>query len=267
MIIDCFMFNGEKEILDIRLNVLDDYVDQFVIVEAQTTFSGQKKPLYYLNHIDRYDKWKNKIKYFVIDENYTDEEIKQAMESPNTEYGKGAKHWVHEFLQKESIKKSLTHLNDEDTVFISDCDEIWNPDTLTKLKDGVYRLHQKMYVYYLNNRSSEDWYGTIVGKYRSIKDACLNHLRTRESEKIENDGWHFSSMGGVDELRRKINNSYTSESNNTSEVQAKLAERYGKEDFLGRPEQRVFALDESGWPEYLKINREKYAPLCSNPVL
>ena len=34
-IYDCFMFSDENMLLDIRLNVLNKYVDQFVIVESK----------------------------------------------------------------------------------------------------------------------------------------------------------------------------------------------------------------------------------------
>ena len=66
MICDVFTFNGEYDLLEIRLNILDKYVDQFVIVEAPTTFSGKSKPLYYEQGKDRYKQWHDKIKYFVI---------------------------------------------------------------------------------------------------------------------------------------------------------------------------------------------------------
>ena len=42
-IYDCFTFNDENEILEIRLNELDKYVDYFVIVEFGETHQGNKK--------------------------------------------------------------------------------------------------------------------------------------------------------------------------------------------------------------------------------
>ena len=46
-IVDVFPFFNELDLLDIRLNVLDPYVDCFIISEATKTFSGLDKPLYY----------------------------------------------------------------------------------------------------------------------------------------------------------------------------------------------------------------------------
>ena len=42
-IYDCFIFNNEVELLELRLNILNDVVDKFVIVEGNFTFSGTKK--------------------------------------------------------------------------------------------------------------------------------------------------------------------------------------------------------------------------------
>ena len=46
-IFDAFLFFNELELLEIRLNTLAPYVDYFVITEADVTFSGKPKPLYY----------------------------------------------------------------------------------------------------------------------------------------------------------------------------------------------------------------------------
>lgn len=263
MIVDCFTFCGEYDLLEIRLNVLNDYVDQFIIIEAPTTFSGQIKPLYWAERDERFEEWEHKIKYFVIDENYSDEEIALAESSPNTQ---GAYHWKHEFLQKESIKKALTHLKDDDLVFIGDVDEIWE---LTGVPlqyiygdmpySGVFKLGLKVYSYYLNNRSSEIFYGTIIGKYKDIKDECLNHLRMN-ARKCDICGWHFTSMGGIELVRRKLNDSYTEETYNNDWVKLHLEDNIvNNKDFLGRS--FTYKTDESEWPQYLKDNRDKYVHL------
>lgn len=253
-IIDCFTFNGEYDLLEIRLNILNDFVDQFIIVEAPTTFSGSVKPLYYKLQEKRYENFKDKIKYYVVEEQYSSEEISRAERSPNT---RGAEHWKREFLQKESIKKALTHLKDEDVVFIGDVDEIYQP---LLPNETVVKLRLRVYTYFLNNRSSEKFWGTILGYYKNIKNECLNHLRS-DSYKVPVDaGWHFTSMGGYEEVKRKLENSYTRESYWTPQVENNLADNVANsKDFLGRG--FTYTVDESEWPQYLKDNREKYAHL------
>src|SRR3990167_8510956 len=150
MIVDVCTYNGEKELWDIHYNILKEWVDEFIVCEAPTTFSGKPKPLYFKDIKDNYN-----VNYFVIDENYTDKEIKLAENSLNTF---GAAHWKHEFLQKESIKKALIHLQDDDIIFIGDCDEIWQPN---QFYPDLGKLKLRVYTYYLNFRSSEQFWGTL----------------------------------------------------------------------------------------------------------
>ena len=68
-------------------------------------------------------------------------------------------------------------------------------------------------------------------------------------------------MGGVTELRRKLNDSYTDESYNTAPVQLALEDNVAnKKDFLGRD--FVYKKDTSQWPEYLLSHKKKYQHLC-----
>ena len=53
-VFDAFPFFNELEMLEIRLNVLDDVVDRFVLVESTLTFSGRPKPLWYADHRARF---------------------------------------------------------------------------------------------------------------------------------------------------------------------------------------------------------------------
>ncbi len=237
-IYDIFTYNGEKEILDIRLNILYDHVDQFIIVEAPTTFSGLKKPLYFKEQEVYFTKFADKIKYFIINDYPNDIDIlKLADESSNVPKD-GPEHWKREFYQKESIKKALVNLKDNDICFIGDVDEIWNPKTkIAYRKNDIYKLEQMVYSYYLNNRSNEKWYGTLATKYINIKNNCLNHLRTQNKTiytYVKNGGWHFTSMGGIEEVRRKLNDSYTDETYNTTTARKILEDKFGENDYLNK---------------------------------
>lgn len=260
-VIDCFAYNGESDILKLHLEILNPYVDKFVICEAKTTFSGKQKPLYFFRD-QRWFKsaWK-KIHYHVIDEHYTIEEMDLAQKSPNT---KGAQHWKREFLQKESIHKALRNIKakDDDTIFVGDVDEIINPEADYTIEKPT-KAKLDVYAYYLNNRSSEQFSGTLIAQYGDIKDNCLNHLRSNSPSTKKQIGWHFTSMGGYEEVKRKLNDSYTEESYNTKDIQSKLEKRVTKgTDYLGRD--FTFSLDESNWPLYLKENRENFKHLLLN---
>ena len=44
---DAFIFFNELDLLDIRLNILNDKVDYFVLIESTISHAGKDKPLYY----------------------------------------------------------------------------------------------------------------------------------------------------------------------------------------------------------------------------
>ncbi len=254
MVLDICLYNGEEELWDLHHNMLKPYVDKFVICEAPTTFSGVSKPLYFERIQYKYPD----VTYYVIDENWTEEEKLLAWNSPNTQ---GAAHWTREFLQKESMKKALVSLDGSDLVFVGDVDEIWNPMAMRNIKAFPLRLKLEVYTYYLNNKSSEQFWGTLVAPYYAIKNTCLNHLRTRAPKSKKNLGWHFTSMGGEVSLRKKLTDSYTQESYAKPIVLDNLAYNIeNSKDFLGRNFQ--YTIDESGWPQYLKDNRETFKELC-----
>lgn len=248
MVIDVITFNGELDTLDIRLGILNDVVDRFIIVEATETFSRKPKELSFFHNNPRYLKYLDKITYFVIDD-FTDKKVlDMAYASDNT--GNKETHWVYEFYQKEKIKDALIGLDDEDIVFVSDCDEIWNPELVKyPFEDKVYKPLQNLtYIYYVNQRTDENWThftGTIVTKYKNIKDTCLNHLRTHSKNTyafIENGGWHFNALGGrslkINSFKHPV---YTDSYMKTREIGARV--------------------DETGLPQYLLDNREAYKHL------
>ena len=261
MVYSVFTFNGESAILKLHLSILWDYVDKFIIVEANKTFTGLDKPFYLLRDYRFFKPWWKKIHYYQLND-WDDVELwEQAIKSPNT---KGASHWAREFYIKESIHKALKHsgVKDNDTLFIGDVDEIIDPTTEFE-SGGPVKAKLRVYSYFLNNRSNEEFWGTLICQYKDIKDKCLNHVRSDKSlySKGKPLGWHMTNMGGVEEIRRKLNSSYTDESYNTKEVQELLEKRFKEsKDYLGRS--FTFTLEESEWPKLLKENKDKYLPLC-----
>lgn len=248
MVIDLFYFNNELDILEIRLNILNDVVDKFVIIEARETFSGVSKPLYYLENKERFAKWNDKIIHCIVETG--DKELEtMALLSPNT--GKGEHYWLREFYQKEYAKNALTFCSDSEIVFISDVDEIWNPKVVLFMRsiDDIYKPKQLPYLYYLNQRTDEDWLGwtgTIFTCYKNIKKACINHLRTdsmTEYKVIDNGGWHFNSIGGQEKKRQAFQHPVYEDDN-----------EWKRREINKR-------IDESDLPEYLINNKEKWKKL------
>lgn len=245
--IDVITYNGEQELFDLRYNILKDYIDEFRVFEFDQTFSGVPKPRLFVQNL-------HKVKTFYITQDVWSKYYGLALKSPNTQFGMGAEHWIREFCQKESIKEFLTDLEDNDLIYMGDCDEIYK-DFEPK---GVEKLKLKVYTYWLNNRSDEEFWGTIIGYWKDIKDKELNQLRTNALKTTDECGWHFTSLAPY--LRQKLTDSYTSETYANDFVLQNL-DRKVKEnkDFLGRGFK--YQIDESEWPEYLKNNKEKYKHL------
>ena len=57
-IFDCFMYYDEEMILDLRLNILNEYIDYFIIVESTFNHNGKKRKLEF--NLKNFDKFKKK---------------------------------------------------------------------------------------------------------------------------------------------------------------------------------------------------------------
>lgn len=201
MIYDCFTFFNEYTILDIRLNTLYDYVDKFIIVEATRSHQNLPKPLYFEENKDKYIKFLDKIIHVVIDS------------YPEHSY------FSYEAHQRDEIYTKLKGVaSDDDIVFISDADEIWNP----KVIDTVNLEHKKLYswasyicYHYFNLVAQKEyWYQPKYCLFSTLKEYCDNQklklthdvLRNKQDCISKNDivllqnlgGWHFSYTEDVE---------------------------------------------------------------------
>lgn len=240
MVYDCTQLYNELDLLEIRLNILDPYVDYFCIGQSRQTFSGKEKPLYFDIHDKRWDKWRHKIKTAVTPNYYTNDAFVMAG------------------LQKNNLIKFLGHCQPEDTIYYGDVDEIWTPQT----EEG--KLQQLNYSYYLNNRSSEEWQGTNVFKFKNIKS--LNEIRADHSKILPNGGWHFTNIGGADQIRLKLE-AYDHQEFNQENIKQSIEEKIKNgEDYVGRKvdwQGKPFVMwkSEVDLPQYLKDNKNVWIKL------
>lgn len=275
-VVDVFPFFNELELLELRLTMLTPYVDNFVIVECEQTFSGGEKPLYFSNNRQMFNKWRHKITLHIVDnplQNRRDLRarlstvgdssldqwiLKETASSPLTA---GSFHWKQEFFQKESARKALIGLDDRDVVFYGDLDEIWNPQmTFDWNEQLIYRLKQSVYMYWLNNRSSEVWQSAFFAPYRTVRNQLLNDLRAgrsiNEYRYVDSGGWHFTFQGGEERIRRKIE-AYGHQEFNNKRIKSRVMERLKKnQDIFGRDHK--FVRDENDLPPELKEFRQKF---------
>ena len=66
MIYDCFSYWDEDLLLDLRMNILDDYVDFFIVVEGNKTWQNNSKKLRFDKN--KFSKFKKKIIYIPVED-------------------------------------------------------------------------------------------------------------------------------------------------------------------------------------------------------
>ena len=279
-IYDCFNFFNELDILELRLNILHEHVDYFVVVESSVTHSGQPKPFFLEENMDRFSKFSDKLINYKIHDTPEDFiNLPPASDPPLSEvYGyiitqtnrfnrRTQPDYGRDFFQKESVRRALVECRDNDLILFSDADEIPNPEVFKNIKDlsldnNLYHFHQNMYCYYLNLLKQTDWRGTRLGLYKNIKKISLNELRGDNtlSLPIFDGGWHFSFMGGEEMVKKKIT-SYSARDLATPHVLDNIASNMNTNvDPFFRGGLTKTEID-STFPDYLVRNKEKYSEM------
>ncbi len=258
MIIDCFIFYNEFQMLDLHLKELDPIVDYFVIVEADKTFTGKEKPLYFEEKKYDYLDYLDKIIHVIV------------KDMPDTETA-----WDREAHQRNCIQRGLDELNlkDEDIIILCDVDEITDTTLLKTLKQsqvtGLFALEQDFYYYNFNCQMNEKWYYAKFFNYGFLKQTGLKlqQMRTatmiQSGEKrfpvrgVKNGGWHLSYFGDTEYIMNKIKNFSHQEFNTEQFTDPKhIEEQITKcEDLFGRGNliKRVEISEESYLPNNWKM--------------
>ncbi len=205
MIYDCFTFRDELDILELRLSILDKVVDNFVICEANKTFTNQPKDYIFLKEFERFEKWIPKITYCPIELDDTGLDFTQKDNS----YNPTSPSWQFEYQQRSALIYGLENIQPDDIILMGDIDEIPDP-SLFKKYDVPVVYAMDFFYYYANNKSigprDSIWFGTaqISGDYLK-KISSFQELRDIKNnfQKIKS-GWHLSYMGGKEMIQNKI---------------------------------------------------------------
>ena len=260
-IYDCFQYYNEDHMVDIRLNILNEYVDHFVICESTKTHQGKNKKINF--DIKKFSKFKDKIKFIVAD--YKEEvkfEKHTGGESPIEQH------------QRNALIEGLKNACSEDLLILSDSDEI--PD-LTKLpkidkKKKYIAFSQKEFMYKLNlqNLDENNWIGSKITKVKNLKSMQeLRNLKFKKypiwridkfNQQIIKGGWHFSFLQTPEQILNKIKSFSHGEFNNDNlnieEIERKII---NNEDIFDRGTNlKKINLDDS-YPKYIIDNQDKFS--------
>lgn len=272
MIYDCFPFNNELTLLEIRLNHHNPFVDKFILSESLFTYSGLPKKLYYYEVRDQepFVKFKNKIIHRIYSH------------PPN-----GRLNWEYEHAQRNSFLEMMSTFKETDLILYLDCDEMIRDEFVieeAKKLDEIITLQLKHNWYYFNCMKKpgsefhkdyslercfvDGWYmGKICRKRHLAQFRNLYNLREsflwnrHEGCTILNAGWHFSNLGNSDTIYNKLMSfSHSTELSVKYDLSSELIQKRKEQllDPLGRKNVSFIAtaLDV---PQFVLDNVERYS--------
>ena len=225
-IYDCFTYFDEQLLLNFRLNYLTNYVDKFVISEANYTHSGKPKKLNF--NINDYPKFKKKIIYIPVTKKPEGLHKINSKKNNNDINSKLILNgYLRDNFQRDQLQIGLREANENDLIIISDLDEVPNlEDTnLKSINKKIIFFKQKLLFYKFNLfYKNKFWFGSRACKKKDLLSP--QWLRNIKSKKysifrpdiffskrkyssiyfIENGGWHFTNLKTPKEIYYKFAN-------------------------------------------------------------
>ena len=219
-IYDCTSFFSEHMMYDVRLNILNDKVEKFIVTEAMYSHSGKKKKLNF--DIKNYPKFKDKIIYIVIENE--PEGIVLENNNPSLQRSNSLKRIA---LSYDESLKALKDADDNDFIMLSDNDEIPNLDSLEfKNSKNDIVLFNQLFFYYKFNLLYDKmiWPGTKGCKKKKLKslswlrniklkkypfwrlDTLFSHAKYINMNIIKDGGWHFTNLKTPEDMYEKFMN-------------------------------------------------------------
>lgn len=208
MLFDCFLYFDEKELLELRINILKDIVDGFIITDANRTFKGDPKPFTCVDTIRELGLPEEKIQVLHV-------ELPSKEEIANP--------WAREYAQRDALAVGMRMTPPDSVFFFSDVDEIPKPDALLEAArlaqespERCFRLSMPMFYGRADLRVVDpeqddkkpptNWIcGTIV--LHEHLDQTLSQIRRNPNDVVYGNcdaGWHFSWMGDAARMKRKV---------------------------------------------------------------
>tara|TARA_Y100001935_G_C17294098_1_gene505110 strand:+ start:185 stop:997 length:813 start_codon:yes stop_codon:yes gene_type:complete len=261
-IFDCFSYLDEDLLLNLRLNILNDYVDYFVIIEGNKTWQNNSKEFKF--DINKFKEFQNKIIYI------------QVKDLPD-----GEDPYLRENFQRNCILRGIEAAKEDDLILISDLDEIPNPKKLNvfNIKDRYAAFKQKHFYYKLNLQSEKNpfWIGTRICLKKYLKSPqWLRELKFKKrpfwridkfrlNNIIDDGGWHFCNLKKPEDLLYKYKN--LCETNDPYHFKERINEKYlnleqikeqilKNKDIIGRDDTFKKVNIDKNYPEFVTNNIE-----------
>ena len=290
-IIDCTSFYNEHMMYEVRLNVLKDKVDKFIVTESTFSHSGKKKKLNF--DINNYPKFKNKITYIVIDKE--PDGIVEENNNPALQRSNSLKRIA---LSYDESLKELKNFSNNDFILLSDNDEIPNLDSNDFLnnKKSIVLFNQLFFYYKFNllyNKMS--WPGTkgcTKGKLKSLSwlkniklkkypfwrlDTLFSNTKYIDLNIIRDGGWHFTNLKTPEEMYEKFMNfGHHDEFRLSGLTIEKIRDKVENKEMIynhfadmkstnkWQSNYKLKLIDEKLLPNFLIVNKNKYSEWFSS---
>tara|TARA_B100001121_G_C18622507_1_gene590067 strand:+ start:54 stop:938 length:885 start_codon:yes stop_codon:yes gene_type:complete len=291
-IIDCTTYYSEDLMLDIRLNILNKYVDKFIIVESKYSHSGKPKKLNF--NINNFQKFKDKIEYLIIE----DEPKDISNNINNLSEIKRKNSLLRIEKSYDTIMNSIQNFADNDLICLSDNDEIPNFESkhFINSKNDIF-IFEQLFFYYKFNLFYDliPWYGTKACKkkrllsmswLRNLKnkkypvwrlDTYFSKLKQTNLQIVKNGGWHFTNIKTAEDIFTKLSNFGHHDEFDVSGITVKDIENCIKNRVVNYDHKadksknnkysanyKLKVIDDNILPEYLIRNKNKYKDWFDN---
>ena len=288
-IFDCTTFYSEHLMMDVRFNVLNEYVHKFIVSESTFSHSGKPKKLNF--DINNYPKFKDKIIYVIIDKEPND--IIRIEDKLLTTVDKRSNSLKRINLSYDYMAKSLDIALDNDLIILSDNDEIPNLGSKKfKNSNKDIFIFKQLFFYYKFNLLYDlvPWYGSKAAKKKKLLSmSWLRNLKNKQYQfwrldtlfsnnkyinlDIINDGgWHFTNLKTPEELYQKLTNfghhdEFELSGLTVNDLKKKIEEKkvffnhfVDKENYKERwnYDYKLKKIDNELLPQYLKNNLKKF---------
>ena len=286
-IVDCTSFYSEHMMYEVRLNILKDKVDKFIVTESTFSHSGKKKKLNF--DINNYLKFKDKIIYIVIDKE--PKGIVAENNNPSIQRSNSLKRIA---LSYDESLKALKDFSDEDLIMLSDNDEIpnLNSQQFNKSQKDII-LFKQLFFYFKFNLLYDrmKWVGTTACKKKKLKslswlrniklkkypfwrlDTLFSETKQINLDIIENGGWHFTNLKTPEELYKKylndeMHSEFENKKMNIEDIKKKITQKYvnynhfaDSKSSIEQKYENQFTLEKVNLeklPDYIKNNVDNY---------
>jgi len=263
MIYDCFRFFNEEELVELRMNILDKYVDKFVVTECSVSHAGNAIEQRFPALVKRkLNKFSHKIVYNYVTNTPTNFDFCDTSPWPRDADSFETDAWQRE----QSLASIRSCCDNDDIIIFGDLDEIpsLNEENIALCKKhDLVHFRNEMFMYYLNLHKESGWYGSKMMTGKFVKQYHSRTIRTYLTSLGVNffGGWHWCFMGGVKKMIEKLEAYGHQELNNDfikSSLEKNITDlkdifyRYGDTKFS------ILNIDER-FPDEIRENLDKYS--------